>query len=364
VRVVFVQKFVPHYRLPFFERFRDELTERGIEFLLIYGEPDAYEGSKVRMEYPEWGTKVNSRIVKLAGRFLYWQGIVSHIRKGDLVIVEQAAKLIDNYVLYALCRFGYIRMGYFGHGENFQSDDELFISGWLKRRMLINVTRWFAYTELTRTSLLKQGVPDGKISVVNNTLLPPENLTTHEIQKVPGRFLYIGGLYFLKRLDLVFDGFALASKNNPSLELHVVGDGPDRTIAEKAAAENPQVTYHGSLYGEERNAMIASADAILMPGLVGLVAVDSFFFNTPILTSHAGQHSPEVAYLENNVNALFDGEDGNAQSYGQLIEQFASEEGLKEKLQLGCQNSVDLYSMNNMVQRFCDGVESVFSGGK
>lgn len=359
MRVVFVQKFVPHYRLPFHERVRAELNKRGIDFELVYGEPDPYERSKVRMEYPDWGVKVNSRIIRFAGRYLYWQGAASHVRKGDLVVVEHAAKLLDNYVLFLMCRLGRIRYSYFGHGKNFQTSHELSVSRWVKQKMLIKVTRWFAYTEISRQSLLEQGMPDSQVTVVNNTLLPPENIDT-SIIKVPGRLLYIGGLYPDKRLDLIVDGFKAALKDNPELELHIVGDGPQREVAEEAARGAEQIVYHGSLYGQERNDMLSSAEAILMPGLVGLVAVDSFFFTCPILTSHAGQHSPEVAYLEDGENALFDTSDGDSDSFGQLITRFSSEAGLKKKLQSGCRESVEHYSMDNMVRHFCDGVVQAF----
>ena len=68
-RVVFVQKFVPHYRLPLFENLREQFAKKGVDFILIYGQPDAYEGSKIRMEYPEWGKRVKSFIIPLPGKF-------------------------------------------------------------------------------------------------------------------------------------------------------------------------------------------------------------------------------------------------------------------------------------------------------
>ena len=67
VRVVFVQKFVPHYRLPFFEGVRAALAARGIEFVLLYGRPDPYEGSKVRTVRPEWGVELDARILRVRG---------------------------------------------------------------------------------------------------------------------------------------------------------------------------------------------------------------------------------------------------------------------------------------------------------
>lgn len=354
-RVVFVQKFVPHYRLPFFERIRDELSRRGVEFLLIYGKPDPYEGSKVKMVYPDWGKQVNSKIIRVAGRFLYWQGALFSLRRGDMVVVEHAAKLLDNYFLYAASRLRLVGYGYFGHGENFQTRHELGVSMWVKKRMLLKVTRWFAYTEISRQSLISQGMDDAGITVVNNTLLPPEN-TFSELSKIVNRFVYIGGLYTDKRLDLILGGASLVAKQIENFELHIIGAGPLSPLVEEKAAKHSWCHYHGSLYGDERNRLLAISDGLLMPGLVGLVAVDSFFFRCPILTSHAGQHSPEVAYLSDGQNALFDDESGDEKSYAELILRYIREPGLKGRLQKGCAASADRYSLDQMVQNFCDGI--------
>jgi len=356
MRVVFVQKFVPHYRLPFFERVRARLAERGIPFVLIYGQPDPYEGSKVKMEYPEWGHRVKSRIIKVAGRYLYWEGAIFRIKRHDMVIAEHAAKLLDNYFLYLASRMGFIGFGYFGHGENFQTKHELSISRFVKKAMLTKVTRWFAYTEVSRQSLLRQGVDDQNITVVNNTLDKPD-YATDAVEKQPNKFLYIGGLYADKRLDLLLDAAEQVAAKVDNFELHVVGDGPMRNVIEQAAESHAWVTYHGSLYGEERNHMLASSVAILMPGLVGLVAIDSFFFQCPVLTSDVGQHSPEIAYLTHGENALVDTAEGTADTYAQMVLRFIEEPGLADKLRTACDDSSNLYTIDNMVERFCDGIE-------
>ncbi|MEE9321750.1 MAG: glycosyltransferase family 4 protein [Granulosicoccus sp.] len=360
MRVVFVQKFVPHYRLPFFERLRSELAARDIGFELIYGPPDPYEKSKVRMEFPEWGRQVNSRIVKIAGRYLYWQGAIKHVRRNDLVVVEHAAKLIDNYLLYAASRLGYIHYSYFGHGENFQTKHELGVSRAVKKAMLRKVSRWFAYTEISRQSLLRQEVDDTLITVVNNTLKTPD-LGEVSFEKTANQFLYIGGLYADKRLDLMLDAATRVAAQVEDFKLHVVGEGPLQHEIESAAVNSPWLRYHGALYGVERDKMLASSQAILMPGLVGLVAIDSFHFRCPVITSDVGQHSPEIAYLERDVNALIDSKAGNAETYAQLMLRFVQEPGLAERLQSACADSAGRYTIENMVENFIAGVTEVYA---
>jgi len=356
MRVVFVQKFVPHYRLPMFEQLRDNLAKKGVEFVLLYGPPDPYEGSKVKTMEPSWGLKVNSRIFSILGRYLYWQGANKHVKKGDLVIVEHAAKLLDNYVIFARRQFGGCKMAYFGHGKCFQPKVELFVSRWVKKMMLRKVDRWFAYTEVSRQSLIEQEVTDDIISVVNNTLISPIKLESLEAKKVPDRFIYIGGMYKDKRIEVLLASAILIKQQRPDFELHCVGDGPLRHLISAAAADNDWIVDHGSLYGEERNELLASSVGILMPGLVGLVIMDAFFFQCPIITSSSGDHSPEIAYLEDGVNGLIEKTAASAQAYADTVAGYLQSPEDALAIRSACLHSAKHYSMENMEKNFRDGI--------
>ena len=355
-RVVFVQKFVPHYRLPFFERFRDALAERGIELVLVYGPPDPFEGSKVRTESPAWGVRTDTRFFRVRGRWLYRQNAGRHVRPGDLVIVEHAAKLLDNYGLYLASRRGRIGFGYFGHGENFLVDGELRVSSRVKRAMLGNVTRWFAYTEVSRASLVAQGVDDELVTVVNNTLPAPASRLEDEPVR-ESSFLYIGGLYADKRLDVLLEAATVVAASHPAFELHVVGDGPLRSMLDEAASSRSWLRVHGPLYGVERDRMLARSAAILMPGAVGLVAIDSLHFRCPVLTTDSRAHGPEIAYLEHDVNALFAEAPVGVDGFVAVLRGFVEEPGLAARLRAACAASAERYTMEDMVARFVAGVE-------
>jgi len=356
MRVVFVQKFVPHYRLPMFEQLRDNLAKNDVDFVLLYGPPDAYEGSKVKTMEPSWGLKVNSRIFSVLGRYLYWQGANKHVKKGDLVIVEHAAKLLDNYIIFARRQFGGCKMAYFGHGKCFQPKVELFVSRWVKKLMLRKVDRWFAYTEVSRQSLLEQDVTDDIISVVNNTLVSPIKLESLEAKKIPGRFIFIGGMYKDKRIEVLLESAQLIKQHYPEFELHCVGDGPQRHLITTEASSNDWIFDHGSLYGEQRNDLLASSVGILMPGLVGLVIMDAFFFQCPIITSSSGDHSPEIAYLEDGVNGLIENAGATAQAYADTVVRYLQTPEQALAMRTACLNSAGQYSMEKMEQNFRKGI--------
>jgi len=330
--------------------------------VLVYGQPDPYEGSKIRMEFPDWGRRVKSLIIPLPGKFtryLYWQGVPFKVRRGDVVIVEHASKLLDNYFLFVLQQLGWISLCYFGHGRNFQSHREISLARKLKQLMVRRVARWFAYTEISRQALLEQQVPEEKIVIVNNTLTVTKKLEEQEIPRHPLRFVYIGGLYKEKRLDLIFETMQRLLPEYPKLELQIAGTGPDQPLVETFANEHDWCSYVGPVFGEDRDRFLLSATAIVMPGPVGLVAIDSFHYAVPILTTSCDNHGPEVAYLENNFNALILDSYGDVDSFTPLVRQFLQSNKLSDRLREGCRESASRHTIEDTAAKFVEGVLSI-----
>ena len=358
-RVVFVQKFVPHYRLPLFEKLRDKFAEHGIEFVLIYGRPDGYEGSKIKMEYPEWGQQVKSWIIPLPGKFtryLYWQWAPFKLRRGDFVIVEHASKLLDNYPIFLMQQIGFVSMCYFGHGKNFQGHREIAPARKIKQAMVRRISIWFAYTEISRKILIEQNVPDEKIVVVNNTLTVLRQLEESEVKRDAKRFVYIGGLYKEKRLGIIFNSIAKLREADPEVTLVIAGTGPMQDEVKAFADSHDWCDYLGPVFGEERDKLLLGCTAIVNPGLVGLIAIDSFHYAIPVITVTLPNHSPEIAYLENEENALILSEEGDADSYAALLRRFLDSDSLSEKIRQGCRDSANRYTLDDTAQRFVDGV--------
>lgn len=355
MRVVFVQKFVPHYRLPFFERVRDQLHNNNIEFVLLYSEPDPYENSKVRIVYPDWGIRLETRHYLLFNRYLYWAKLNKYLKRGDFVVVEHAAKLLNNYPIYIQRQLGRIKMGYFGHGKNFQATTELTISSWVKNLMLRRVDHWFAYTEVSKSKLMELSVGEHNITVVNNTLAPSDNSDLKYTAPEPYSCVFVGGLYSLKLIPFLLRAAKLVHDKLPEFKLYIVGDGPEKDYIQTYAQKNSWVDFKGALYGLDRDIVLSNSNAILMPGLVGLIAIDSFQFERPIITSSLGEHSPEIAYLKDGENCLIDeGKRGvtNEISYSDLVCRYLNSIELQSTLKKNCRSSAQTYTIEHMADSF------------
>ena len=69
-----------------------------------------------------WAKYVENKIFKIGGIEFYWQAAIKDAIKSDLVIVEQANKLLINYILIVLRRFTKIKFAFWGHGINLRTN--------------------------------------------------------------------------------------------------------------------------------------------------------------------------------------------------------------------------------------------------
>ena len=146
-RVVIVNRFVPHYRGPFYELLREMLAARGVELDFVYGDLDEGESTRQGAIDVEWGLKRHTKALQLGDRYIYWQPCLDVARGADLVIVEQASKLLVNYVLLAMSGLGMTRLAFWGHGRNFQVNEASPVGEAIKRAMSRRVDWLFAYND-------------------------------------------------------------------------------------------------------------------------------------------------------------------------------------------------------------------------
>lgn len=103
-------------------------------------------------------------------------------------------------------------------------------------------------------------------------------------------------LIAIRRLDLLIEAVAKLRAGGSSVVLLLVGDGPERANLEKLAAErNVPVHFAGACYDEAKLARYTMASNVTVaPGKVGLTAMQSLAFGTPVIThDDADDQMPE-----------------------------------------------------------------------
>jgi len=101
--------------------------------------------------------------------------------------------------------------------------------------------------------------------------------------------LSVGRLSQEKRIGVLLDAYALASRGRPDLRLVVAGDGPARRELERTAPAG--TIFTGELVGDELAALYASADVFCFPSTTdtfGQVLLEAGASGLPVVAAAAG----------------------------------------------------------------------------
>jgi glycosyltransferase involved in cell wall biosynthesis len=367
--VVIAQRQIPHYRVPFLTKLRVLLANDGIELRLLTG--DYYEDHLIPGELQ--GAQVLP--TRHVGPFL-WNGFTRHCRDADLVIIPQQIKQLDLFLLWLRRRFrSKPLLALWGHGKNFQAGKQGGAKELFKRFISKRVDWWFAYNDLSARVVSDLGFPSNRITSVGNAIdskklgLIREKLDQDNIAQVRGELnlksenvgIYSGGLYAEKRI-----GFLLAAADRiragiPDFELIVIGDGSDRGLVEVAARDRSWIHLIGRRSGDEVIPHWALSKVLLMPGLVGLVIVDSFALGVPIVTTDYPYHSPEIDYLRNGINGMCVECGDSPDIYADTVIDLLHKPDELMRLRLAALASASEHTIEAMAANFAEGIKAALT---
>jgi glycosyltransferase involved in cell wall biosynthesis len=272
------------------------------------------------------------------------------------VVVEQANRHLLNYrVLAPYLLRGRPRLVLWGHGADLQTTGR---RGRAAERVKRAVSRrpfwWLAYTEGSAGRVARNGFPRERITVVQNAV--DVALPESRVDRVPGQCVYVGSLYPNKRIDFLLEAARVAVGLRPDFRLVVIGDGEDRGLVERAAADHDWLDFRGPGFGAATARVLGESSLLLLPGLVGLAIVDSFAHECPLVTVDLPFHSPEVEYLEDGVNGVRLPAGTTPVQYGRAVADLLGDEARLEGLRRGCREAAGRYTLAAMVDNVAEGL--------
>lgn len=373
-RVVIIQRRLTHYRVPFFELLRDELASKKIELELCVGQATLKEQTK-----NDEGTIVWAKPIKTLYFFndqLCLQYFSRHLSNASLVIITQENKLLSNLFLLFTLPLRSFKLAFWGHGANLQSTRPNGLKEKFKKWTTKKVHWWFAYTTLSANLIKNDGYNPDQITVLNNSINTThlkrlaKAVSASEIQNLRDSLglntdkvgVFIGSFYADKRLDFLFSAAELIHNQISDFRLLLIGDGTDRDKVLAFCDTHPWARYVGVKKDQEKAQHLALAQLMLNPGLVGLNILDSFSCGIPLITTDCGLHSPEVSYLQNNINGVMT--DDDISIYSQKVIELLQNPDQIDTLRMGCHNSAEEYTLENMVKNFAEGIVKCLSHSK
>lgn len=365
--VLIVEEYVPEYRRRFLELLEATLAAKSIRLEVAVGPASTALAARddAAPQLPFVRT-VPTRSLTIAGRRLAFRSLSGLLADSSLVVVDQALRHLENYPLLLRQRRG-PKVALFGHGTRHVKPATRLER--LVERRLTRAAHWFfAYTRRSADRVAASGFPQERITVVQNTFDASElsrlrdGISAEEQRRVrddldlPTRnvCLYVGALDPSKRIEFLLESCAIVASRLPDFTLVVAGDGPDRGLIQGSLVSRPWLRYVGRAGSSQKARLGAVSDVLLMPGRVGLVAVDSFALRTPIVTTRWPYHAPEVDYLEDRVNARIS-DDGVAE-FARAVEGVLIDRDELTRMQAACAEASGRYSLEHMVANFAGGV--------
>jgi GT2 family glycosyltransferase len=365
--VAIVYKSLPHYRVPLYQTLRDRLDDEGVDLRLLIGDPPVGEPSRHDTTTLDWAERVPQRELPLGSTRLVWQQLPGRVRHSDLVVVEQASKLLVNNVLALWRHVGGPALGLWGHGVNRDQRHRSPIGEWWKRRVLTDCDWWFAYTAGTAAYVTASGFPADRTTDLRNATdttalqAAADRLRADRDERGtepvgPPTVAFVGSLYTGKGLDDLVVAADRVREQVGDVEFVVVGDGEDRAILDAAASTRPWFRLLGPRTGDALAEALANADCVVCPAAVGLVVLDAFALGLPVVTAQADNHGPEIDYVRDDENGIVVRAAASDPAFAEAVVRVLEDAHLRERLVDGARATAREFTIDAMAERFADGI--------
>ena len=315
-KACFILNYAPHYRKAIFEKLSKELHS------------DIYCGDKIRfnikkIDFDAIDFPVNElKTLWLFNRFAWMKGqigLLFHKEYKNYVITGQHFFLSDT-VFMLLCFFSKKKVFLWNHGPN--GKEGAFKKIYYKILFSL-IDGMFIYSNRGKNILVQQyGVKSEKLHVIYNSLDYNHHLEMREASidsqyyesrkyfKNPSLpvLVFIGRLTAVKKIDLLVDAVKDLKQKGFDCNLMLIGDGAEKSkLEEKANDIKDNVHFLGSSYDELENAkLLANAALCVSPGNVGLTAIHSLSFGTPVCThDDFANQMPEVEAIEPGKTGIY-----------------------------------------------------------
>ncbi len=280
----------------------------------------------------------------------------------------QENKILSNWPPLMRARRDKCRVAMWGHGINFQSHRRS-IGNAIKKQTSGWVDWWFAYTPGVRNILVSAGVEGSRVTVVQNAI-DTNGLMRHAAGITPGQLerlrnelkldrgpvaIFCGAMCAEKRIDFLLQTAEVIRQRNPGFQLILLGAGSEAESVRTFCSRHSWAKYMGPSFGVERVPYFMLADVLMMPGLVGLVVLDSFAIGVPMITTASPFHGPEIEYLETGVSGLIT--ENNLEAYCAGVESVLRNSDLRSSMRSRCIEEARRYTLEAMVSNFADGVK-------
>ncbi|MFC2152100.1 glycosyltransferase family 4 protein [Bacteroidota bacterium] len=305
-KVVLIEPVFAHYRKDVFESF---LHSKDFDFNIIAGRN--YDGVKSLEAYDN--RLYNYITFRLFNhKFYFLKGVIKYLlnEKPDVVICTGIdLHLIHTILIHFIFRLVKRKSFYWWSHASIGNQGNLGMN--VRRFFYKKSTGILAYNQEGRENLLKMGISENRIMVVNNSLNRADyGYLNYDlfIAKKNEKFtiLYSGRLTKAKKVDVLIKALGIIKqKKLIDFQCYIIGDGDLaslKKLVNKLNLEN-EVTFLGAKYGKETDPYFIKSSLFVYPGGIGLSILHAMSYGIPVLTTdNLNLHFPEFEILEKGFN--------------------------------------------------------------
>ena len=318
-RVLFIEQEIPHYRAPVLTAIAAGVDA---EFYFFHGATKASQAFE-ELEDKELPPNTRHIFVRwcLRDRIVlhnYWSALRARNRGRTVVIVRHNPRslfLLPFMLWCKLLRCPVVVWGQ-GYSRNRPFRPKRDPLDMLNLAIARFARAYVAYTDEIRETLAKHVDPH-KLFTASNTLnLKPlaDVRTQLEAESKPdvrarlglkseNYLVFIGRLQARKRTELFIETLGQLQADGLDIGGIIIGHGPEEESLRELATHRDVHDLHftGALYDEQAAEYLFAADALVIPGWLGLAVNHAFFFGRPVVGQKTNgtllHHGPEVGYI-------------------------------------------------------------------
>ncbi|MFP7834826.1 glycosyltransferase family 4 protein [Marisediminicola sp. LYQ134] len=359
-----VQPFVPSYRRGFFDAVAAGLAQHDLTLEVWHAQPTGRVAARGNASSGPWSVAIDQHRLSLGRRNLTFRNIAHRARSARAVVAGLASTNLETYALALDPR---VHLMLWGHGRNYTASNfklDGAIESWLCRRS----AHVFAYTDGGKEHLVARGTPGSDVTVVQNStdtkrllaalanLGPNAEAEVRQAHGLHGAFvgLFVGALDAPKQLPMLFEAADLIHASHPEFVLVIAGAGPDESSVRSMASAREYVRMIGSVDASALAQLSLAVDLVLMPGRIGLVAVDALALGLPIATTRYPFHAPEADYLTDGIDSIWT--DFDPRSFADGVSGLIADTERRGRMSDAAAAKGRAFSVEQSASRFVDGV--------
>jgi len=306
--IFYITNIFPYYRKPIWELL---LNEKTYNFHFYYSNQNL-NGIKAVNNIKNEKLHLIKNYFFL-GRIIWQKGVIQEIikKRPDKIILFGEMNVISNWLIAILSKYLKIEVIFWGHGLY---GNEKWFKKFLRVAFLKLADKHLLYSERAKGIMIKNGFNSSNLFVVYNSL-DFEKQNRH-YQKLKNslkdqenedlKLIFIGRLTKIKRLDILIKAI---KKTKKDIELNIIGEGEEKKnlIVLVKKYDLQKINFLGEIFDEDViSEKIFFSDLCVSPGNVGLTAIHSLTYGTPVLThDNFNFQMPEAEAIKENVSGVF-----------------------------------------------------------